>query len=103
MERSSPCARGMSFERFRAYLQELEGGLKVELQGTKKALAAREAELREATPAAQQLPAARAEAQRLRAEVPAATPTDFSPNAYEPQRSRWLMSEQGTGAVAGSL
>jgi hypothetical protein len=52
------------------HLQELEGGLKVELQGTQKALAAREAELRVAAAAAQQLPGVKSEAQRLQAEVP---------------------------------
>jgi hypothetical protein len=41
----------------------------VELTGTQKALAAREAELREAAPAAQQLPGAQAEASRLQAQV----------------------------------
>ena len=41
----------------------------MELTGTQKALAAREAELRAAAPAAQQLPGALAEARRLQAQV----------------------------------
>ena len=44
----------------------------MELTGTQKALAAREAELRAAAPAAQQLPGAQAEARRLQAQVRAA-------------------------------
>lgn len=41
----------------------------MELAGTQKALAAREAELRDASSAAQQLPGVQSEAQRLQAEV----------------------------------
>lgn len=61
----------------------------MELTGTQKALAAREAELREAAPAAQQLPGAQAEARRLQAQVRAARP---------PQTLLWHLQRRPPGS-----
>lgn len=49
--------------------QELEGGLKVELAGTQRALEARTAELRDASAAAQKLPGVQTRARELQSQV----------------------------------